>query len=121
MTVKTNSTGARDELEAKILLAALKHSFELGDSSGTELVYRELGVLLKSRQALAARIAPQHTAGQSHMQDTAYPNKNGEQPGAPIAAEPQTSAMADEPPLSQVLEQPMVEAPVEEQPVAVVE
>src|SRR5271170_6291652 len=72
MTATTGTTAAREELEAKILLAALKQSFERGDTPGTVLVYRELGRLLKSRQGEALARAGTRVEG-SLPQDARMP------------------------------------------------
>src|SRR5687768_14607436 len=41
------ATGNRADIEARVLVAALKLSFEQGDSTGASLVYRALGNIMQ--------------------------------------------------------------------------
>src|SRR4051812_217571 len=42
-----NGTGKRQELEARVLAAALKQSVERGDRNGALLAYKHLGMLMR--------------------------------------------------------------------------
>ena len=52
----------RNELEQRVLAAALKQSFERGDSAGAQLAHQQLAMLLKiqKEEALAVQIEAAH-------------------------------------------------------------
>src|SRR6185436_11246755 len=101
-----NGTGKRQELEARVLAAALKQSVERGDRNGALLAYKHLGMLMRqiidATQEQTQQMPKAERAGTAEMAPPAIPPAQKPVETAPPAA----SSAVGERPTSPDLNQP---------------